>query len=81
MNYKEKLSAVQGWVYDNIDSVEEFCTMFDITVEDLVKCFPDAQVKAYSKVFPPEVDDDWISDEDEEEAWRGFREVDSEEWR
>lgn len=77
MNYNEKLKSVSDWVYDNVGDVEEFCTMFDIELSDLVKCFPDAMVKNYRKVFPPDVDDN-LEDEDEEEAWRGFS-IDEEE--
>lgn len=74
MNYNEKLKSVQDWTYDNVGDVEEFCTLFDITLEDLVKCFPDALVRSYNKVFPPDVDNN-LEDDDEEEAWRGFHPV------
>ena len=66
--YKEKLYAVEGWVQENIVSVEEFCVMFDITLEDMIKCFPDALVKNYSKVFLEEPDEN----EEEADAWSGF---------
>lgn len=75
MNYSEKLKTMQDWTYDNVGDVDEFCTLFDISLEDLVKCFPDALVNHYKKVFPPEVDDDEVSNEYEEEAWRGFHPV------
>lgn len=75
MNYSEKLKSVQDWTYDNIGDVDEFCTMFDISLEDLVKCFPDALVRNYNKVFPPDIDNDECSDDLEEEAWRGFHPV------
>ena len=74
MNYSEKLKAMQEWAYDNVGSVEEFCVLFDIELADMIKCFPDALVASYNKVFQPDVD--YNGDDDEEEAWRGFREVD-----
>jgi hypothetical protein len=75
MNYSEKLKAVTDWTYENVSSVDEFCVMFDIELEHLVKCFPDALVRSYNKVFPPDVDNDDLSDELEEDAWRGFHPV------
>ena len=57
LTYNEKLLAVTEWAEDNIDSVEGFAVMFDITLEDMLKCFPDAMVKGYKKVFITEEDD------------------------
>jgi hypothetical protein len=68
MLYKEKLFAVKGWVEENITTVEEFCVMFDITLEDMIKCFSDPMVKNYSKVFAEEPDEN----EEEAEAWAGY---------
>jgi hypothetical protein len=64
--YKEKLSTMQDFISDNIDSVEELCVMFDITLEEVVAAFPDKLVKGYGKVYAEE------DDEDQEEL-DGFR--------
>jgi hypothetical protein len=72
LTYHEKLLAVKEWAEDNIDSVEGFAVMFDITLEDMLKCFPDAMVKGYKKVFVTEGDDNDFINDDEEEAWGGF---------
>jgi hypothetical protein len=67
--YHEKLLAVREWAEENIDSIDGFCVMFDITLEDMIKCFPDALVKKFNKVFPDGEDD---GQDEEEDAWRGY---------
>ena len=69
LTYHEKLLAVREWAEDNIDSVDGFCMLFDITLEDMLKCFPDAMVKGYKKVFPNDEDD---GQDEEDEAWGGY---------
>lgn len=77
MNYKEKLLYVREFVYDNVDNVEEFCVLFDITLEDVINAFPDKLVSHYEQVAvePPNESDE------EAEAWGGYSIVSPEEER
>lgn len=77
MNYKEKLKYVREFIFDNIDSVEQFCVLFDITLEDVVNCFPDKLVINYERIaleFPDE-------DKEEDEAWGFFSIIEPEKGR
>ena len=64
INHSEKLLAMEEWVEENISDVEAFCTYFDITLENLIKSFPDALVINYRKTF---LNNDTYHDEDEDE--------------
>ena len=77
MNYQEKLKAMTGFVHDNIDNVEELCNTLDISIDDIIKLFPDKLVANYSTHFP--TNEDTLEDEYEKEAWAGFRVFDEEE--
>jgi hypothetical protein len=72
MNYAEKLKAVREFISDNVDDLEQLCVMFDITFDDVVRCFPDKLVAHYFKVFPQDVDSEDECNEYEEEAWNHF---------
>lgn len=77
MKYNDKLLVMKEWAEDNITDIDEACTYLDISLEDVLRCFPDKLVRAYNKTFPPDVDQN-LEDEDEEEAWQGFRITDEE---
>lgn len=64
MNYKEKLSAMQEFVGNNIEDVEQLCKMFDITLDEMIAAFPDKLVSHYGRVY---------GTEDDEEEFEGFR--------
>jgi hypothetical protein len=70
MNYQEKLKVMTDFVNENIDTVEELCIQFDITIDEIINLFPDKLVKNYSKVFGSPIDED--DDEYEKEAWAGY---------
>lgn len=69
MDYQEKLKLMTTWVEENVYDANDLLVYLDISVEDIVKCFPDALVAAYNKTFLEEP----TEDEDEAEAWRGFQ--------
>lgn len=78
MLYRDRLLTMIEFVEENIDSVDELVVLLDITVEDVIRLFPDRLVAKYKSVFPPDVDDN-EEEEDEAGAWRGFHLVDEEE--
>lgn len=77
LNYNDKLLVMKDWVEDNLSEIDEACVYLDISLEDVLKCFPDKLVKSYNKTFPPDVDET-LEAEDEQEAWQGYRISDEE---
>lgn len=72
MKYNEKLEAMIGFVEDNFTSVKELVDWLELTIEDVVQCFPDALVNSYEKVFPLDLEElDTMSDAEELVAWNG----------
>lgn len=69
MNYREKLVYVKAFVEENIDSVEQFCAFFDVTLDDMVGAFTDKMVKNYGKVCGD-------SEEDDQDEFEGFSIID-----
>lgn len=72
MKYNEKLEAMIGFVEDNFTNVKELVEWLELTIEDVVQCFPDALVNSYEKVFPLDLEElDTMSDAEELVAWNG----------
>jgi energy-converting hydrogenase A subunit M len=78
VNYHEKLAAMQQWCNENVDNVEEFSNLFDIAIEDMIRCFPDALVASYYDMHPEE---EKAEQEEEDEHWkdRGYHIISQEE--
>lgn len=72
MQYSEKLKAMRDFVFDNISDIEALCSMFSITIEDLINAFPDKLVKQYSRTFGTIDDDDEDDAEEDMEGWHIF---------
>lgn len=72
MKYHEKLDAMIAFVEDNFTNVRELVDWLELTVEDVVQCFPDALVNSYEKVFPMDLEElDQMSEAEELVAWNG----------
>jgi hypothetical protein len=72
MKYNEKLEAMIGFVEDNFTNVKELVEWLELTIEDVVQCFPDALVNSYEKVFPLDLEElDNMSEAEELVAWNG----------
>lgn len=72
MKYNEKLDAMIAFVEDNFTNVKELVDWLELTVEDVVQCFPDALVNSYEKVFPMDLEElDQMSEAEELVAWNG----------
>jgi hypothetical protein len=72
MKYNEKLEAMIGFVEDNFTNVKELVEWLELTIEDVVQCFPDALVNSYEKVFPLDLEElDDLSEAEELVAWNG----------
>ena len=72
MRYNEKLDAMIAFVEDNFTNVKELVDWLELTIEDVVQCFPDALVNSYEKVFPMDLEElDQLSDAEELVAWNG----------
>ena len=72
MKYNEKLEAMIGFVEDNFTNVKELVEWLELTIEDVVQCFPDALVNSYEKVFPLDLEElDNLSEAEELVAWNG----------
>ncbi len=72
MKYNEKLDAMIAFVEDNFTNVKELVDWLELTIEDVVQCFPDALVNSYEKVFPMNLEElDQLSDAEELVAWNG----------
>lgn len=72
MKYNEKLEAMIGFVEDNFTNVKELVEWLELTIEDVVCCFPDALVNSYEKVFPLDLEElDNMSEAEELVAWNG----------
>jgi hypothetical protein len=54
MNYSEKYYLMREWVEDNILDVGDLIALLDISIEDVIKVFPDKLVDNYGKIFPEE---------------------------
>lgn len=72
MKYNEKLEAMIGFVEENFKSAAELVEWLEMSVEDVVQCFPDALVNSYEKVFPMDLEElDQMSEAEELVAWNG----------
>lgn len=72
MRYNEKLDAMIAFVEDNFTNVKELVDWLELTIEDVVQCFPDALVNSYEKVYPLDLEElDQMSDAEELVAWNG----------
>lgn len=72
MKYNEKLDAMIAFVEDNFTNVKELVDWLELTIEDVVQCFPDALVNSYEKVFPMDLEElDQLSEAEELVAWNG----------
>ena len=72
MRYNEKLDAMIAFVEDNFTNVRELVDWLELTIEDVVQCFPDALVNSYEKVYPLDLEElDQLSDAEELVAWNG----------
>lgn len=72
MRYNEKLDAMIAFVEDNFTNVKELVDWLELTIEDVVQCFPDALVNSYEKVYPLDLEElDQLSDAEELVAWNG----------
>lgn len=62
LTYHEKLTWVQQFVENNVSTIEEFCSLFNVDLDDLINAFPDKQVAAYKRL---NVENETYHEEDE----------------
>jgi hypothetical protein len=54
MNYSERYYLMREWVEDNILDVGDLIALLDISIEDVIKMFPDKLVDNYGQIFSEE---------------------------
>jgi hypothetical protein len=71
MTYTEKYFLMKEWISDNILDVHDLMDFLEISIEDVLKVFPDKVVESYGKVYTEEESEDGELGEDGEEEAQG----------